>query len=103
MKKPMVAPDLTGMDFMQSFTAAELKKTDTPKVRVPCCIVGCKCYIGMKDFGQHPFYFYGGKWVNLDQTIWYCGKHWKAYKAGILKDEHFKDGPASEHLKTDNQ
>lgn len=96
----MRAPDLTGEDFMHSFTAAELKKTEAPKVKVGCCIFGCSCYTGMKDFGQHPFYFYGGKWVNLNERIYYCVKHWKQYKAGLLKDEDFNNGPASEHIKS---
>lgn len=102
MKEPIKAPDLTGEVALRDMPISELKNIDAPKIKVHCCVSGCNRFSSGKDFGEHPFYFWGRKWVNLREIVFYCGKHWKLFKAGKINNEQYKPGPAIHHLKPEN-
>lgn len=102
----------------------DLEESDMPDIRtlpkeqlelVPheikkwrCCIAECNGFTRIKDFGISPLFLcFRTKWINLENCVFYCSKHWKLYNVQIKRktefrpEEGFKLGPGIYHI-TDN-
>lgn len=93
---PSIELDDTGDIF--SMSEEELSKVFSTKLKWRCCIKHCKHYTNVKDFGILPFVFWRKQWVNLNNQIFYCGKHWKRYKKTLAPEYYRKEGPGINHI-----
>lgn len=65
---------------LQAMSKDELLKVDHDTVKWHCCIEGCDRFTRLLDFGISPIFYFRGRWLNIYQRIWICGKHYKLLK-----------------------
>lgn len=79
--------DFTPQQFMQ-LDKASLDALPYDLYKWNCCCKKCENGTTVRDYGIAPFYFLNRNsknaesktdryWNNLNQFVWFCGKHWK--------------------------
>jgi len=74
--------ELHARQQLLNMTREELNNVDYDLKRWPCQCKKCTRGTRVRDYGISPWYYWPckKKWVRLDETWLYCGKHWKFYK-----------------------
>jgi hypothetical protein len=98
---PIMDLELSDMPDLKGLADTELKKVPFERRKLLCSVNGCSRFTHVKDYGISPEFYAFGSWNDLSQTLFFCPKHWKEYKAanrngGIFE---YKEGPAINHIK----
>lgn len=85
MKEPIPHLDINWTDLGTSLTAEQMAKT------VPgdpyyweCCVEGCGRRTRAIFYGNWPWIIWRKKWVNTEQEVFFCGRHYKQYRDKTL-------------------
>jgi hypothetical protein len=73
---------------MMAMSDEELLLVPHTVVKWICQAKGCNRHTKAKDYGIAPTYFHAkmkGRWQDLSNTFFLCGKHWKLYQRLIKR------------------
>lgn len=98
--KKQTPPELDEFEAeIYELSKERLAITDHDVLKWQCCVQGCEHFNRVKDYGIGPYYRWRGGWIDLRRHTYYCGKHWRIYKAGQERSLSFKLGAGIHHLK----
>ena len=90
MKLHELPEDFIPDDFMK-LDKSELDLMPYEIFKWECCFKGCTGGTTVRDYGIRPFFFLNRNskrsekspelyWLNINERIWFCGKHYPYYK-----------------------
>jgi len=96
---PEYADSAEDIELMKSLTQDQLDLTPFDTLKWQCCVQGCTHHSKIRDYGIAPWYHWGRRgWINLRETVLYCGKHNKIQKLYPQKNFVYKLGAGIMHL-----
>lgn len=98
---PSVNLEVSDMPSVKDLTPEELKQVPFDRRRLTCCVQDCSRYTIVKDYGTSPEFYAKRAWYNLQESIYLCHVHFRAYKANNRSVEglQLKNGPSLNHIK----
>lgn len=76
----LIDNDESALSELLKMSESELLNVSFDHKKWTCCIEGCYHSTTIKDYGVLPLFRWRKKWLNLDDNLFYCGKHWKIFK-----------------------
>ena len=83
--------------YIFNLSESELNNVPFDTYKWHCSHIGCNNGDKVRDFGISPFFRWKRKFVNLSDTILFCGKHNKMRKQNPLNFQ-YKEGAGIDHL-----
>lgn len=97
---PKIELDISDVSDIQTLSKEELSMVPCDKRKWLCCVNECSRFTSVNYYGPNIPVLWRGNWVDLESSIFFCGKHWKLYKSNGRTTDTFdmKPGPGLNHL-----